>query len=318
MASIKKYLWIAHLFAIAVCAYFLAQTVTTYISLLLEEGGSAQLANQSPLKKGGATLLGSASEYDIVIKRNIFNSQDVAEEPKLPTEEARQAVDLSAEAVKTSLNIKVLGTLVVNGGRDRRSSATVVGGKSRKPEVFYVGDEDGFEDRTQLVRVKKHRIEFTNKGRLEYAMLEGVDENLSIFASAAEVHHKGEKTKKVSKSKSKASAEGVKVAEEKSFVIDQGELDEALGNLDRLYTEIRIVPNFKGGRPAGMKVLAVKPGSLFSKLGLKRGDVLERINGLELDIRKGMELFAQLREQKSLQLDIVRRGKNETLEYEIK
>ncbi len=67
-----------------------------------------------------------------------------------------------------------------------------------------------------------------------------------------------------------------------------------------------------------MKVLAVKPGSIFGKLGIKRGDILERINGLELDIKRGMELFGQLKDQKDLRIDLVRRGQNKTMEYEIR
>ena len=103
-----------------------------------------------------------------------------------------------------------------------------------------------------------------------------------------------------------------------AIIIDQSEVDDALSNLDRLYTEVRIVPNFKDGKPAGMKVLAIKPGSIFSKLGLQRGDVLERINGLDLDIKSGMKLFGQLKDQKNLKIELVRRGEPQTLEYEIR
>ncbi len=320
MATIKKYLWVAHLFAIAVCAYFVAQTVTTYLSMFLveETGRTATARPKSP--EESRILLGQVSGYDPVIERNVFNSAKIPVNVELPKEDIKKtAVDLEGPAVKTSLNIKVLGTLVVDGGKDRRSSATIVGGKSRKPGVYFVLGDEVFEDGVELVRVKKHRIEFTNKGRLEYAMLEGISEDITLFARAEDVHGKSDGKKHPSKRKTPKSRESApKASGDKHFVIDQREVDEALANLDRLYTEVRIVPNFRDGQPAGMKILAVKPGSIFSKLGLRRGDVLERINGMELDIKRGMELFAQLRDQKNLKIDLVRRGKNETLEYEIK
>jgi general secretion pathway protein C len=319
VATIKKYLWVAHLFVIAVCSYFIAQTVTTYISMMFERESTVSVTAKERAKEEQTVLLSSVSDYETIVNRNIFNSEEVPVDlAPPPDDEVSEPVDTSGSAVKTTLNIKVLGTLVVDGGNDRRSSATVVGGKSRKPGVFFVGGLETFEEGVELIKVKKYRIEFVNKGRLEYAILEGVKEELTIFAKSEDVHGKEDK-KGPRKDRREESREIEPVSTDKSpFVIDQREVDEALSNLDRLYTEIRIVPNFRNGQPAGMKILAVKPGSIFSKLGLKRGDVLERINGLELDIRRGMELFSQLREQKNLRIDLVRRGINKTLEYEIR
>lgn len=321
MATIKKYLWVAHLFAIAVCAYFFAQTVTAYLSGVLEGESDVSLAAKAlPSEKVGLVQV-SVDDYKTVIDRNIFNSEDVPVELEPPPGEAKdedKSIDLSGPAVKTTLNIKVLGTLVVGEGKDRRSSATIVGGKSRKASVYYVKGEETFQDGVELLQVQKDRILFSNGGRLEYALLEGVIEKLTIFAKAEDVHGKSSQEKKRTVGTGELRRAAEPEASENAFVIDQREVDEALANLDRLVTEIRITPNFRGGQVAGMKVLAIKPGTIFSKLGLRRGDILERINGLELDIRRGMELFSQLKDQKNLRIDLVRRGKNKTLEYEIK
>lgn len=323
MLSIKKYLWVAHLFVIAICSYFAAQTVTTYVSMMLEEGGGQIGLVRQPLAQAALSRLEDEEAYEVVVERNIFNSAETPEEPLLPPELAKQEVDLSGPAQKTSLGIKVLGTLVVGEGTDRRSSATVSGGKARKADVYFVKGKESFADDVELVKVMKDRIEFVNKGRLEYAMLEGLVEDITIFARAEDVHYKDDGKKKSARRPAiRREREEEEEAEEESggdvVTIDQQEVDDALSNLDKLYTEIRIVPNFKDGKAAGMKVLAVKPGSLFSKLGLKRGDVLERINGLELDIKRGMELFGQLKNQKSLKVELVRRGQSKTLEYEIR
>jgi len=50
----------------------------------------------------------------------------------------------------------------------------------------------------------------------------------------------------------------------------------------------------------------------------KRGDVLQRINGIDLDVRKGFEIFSQLKDQKNLSLDLIRGGANQTVDYEIR
>ncbi len=81
---------------------------------------------------------------------------------------------------------------------------------------------------------------------------------------------------------------------------------------------MRAVPHFKDGNPNGLKLLSVRAGSLFSKLGLQRGDILQKINGMDLDIKKGLEIFNQLKSENNIVMVIERKGAPQTLEYEIK
>lgn len=319
--SFRKYLWVVHLVAIAACSFFAAQTVATYLSALL--GGTAKVQIRRPSEKDQVVRETPEKEdFEPIVARNIFNSAQVA-----PEEGGGQAVagagdqlmDPNAVAIKTALPIKILGVLSVGDGQDRRSSATISGGTGGGTDVYFVEDtEKRFAEGTKLVRVAKDRIEFINGGRLEYAELEDVKVTLSILRGPGEVHGKGEGGEPAP-SGGVARTDTIAADEGKGrYTVDQREIDEALTNLDKLYTEVRIVPNFKGGKPAGLKVLSVKPGSLFSKLGIQRGDVLEKINGMEMDIKRGMELFGQLKDQKNLTIDIERKGQNKTLEYEIR
>lgn len=316
MLAIRQYDWALHLGMIALWAYLLAQSVTTSIGGKLEavaEKEPARTARPIPPARGEEEEEAELEGYNIIVERNIFNSAasgvaTAAEE--LPPEQLGEL----GPAVKTNLDIKVLGTLVVGDGTDRRSSAVIAGGKGRGAEAYYPGEEPSFAPNVKLRLVAKDRIEFLNGGRLEYAELEDFASKKSIFASAEEIHGKAPSLREegaVTEPPSRASAEN-------RITIEQREIDEALQNLDKLMTEIRIVPNFKGGQPAGMKVLSVKPGSVISKLGVKRGDILEKINGEELDIKKGMELFSQMKDLKNFSLEISRGGKNQTLEYEIR
>ncbi|HPM41693.1 MAG TPA: general secretion pathway protein GspC, partial [bacterium] len=76
--------------------------------------------------------------------------------------------------------------------------------------------------------------------------------------------------------------------------------------------------NFSGGKVSGMKILSVKGDSIFAKLGMRRGDVLQKINGMELDVKRGFEIFNQLKDSKNIQLDLIRQGQPTSLEYEIR
>ncbi|MBI1908892.1 MAG: hypothetical protein HYS22_01835 [Deltaproteobacteria bacterium] len=304
---------------IAAGSYFLAQTVSTYVAALLGGEIKAQMRRSGPVTRL-AKEVPEKGDYEMIAVRNIFNSaqEGLGEDSGGTTVGAGdQILDPQATAVKTALPIKVLGVLVIGEGEDRRSSATISGGSGAGGvDVYFVGDtEKRFAEGTKMVRVSKNRVEFINGGRLEYAELEDISAKLSIFQSPDEVHGGG-----------KAGGPALAAAHEKEgveeargrFTIDQREVDEALANLDKLYTEVRIVPNFKAGKPSGLKILSIKPGSLFSKLGMQRGDVLERINGIEMDIKRGMEIFSQLKDSKNLTIDLERNGKGRTLEYEIR
>ncbi len=318
MYSIKQYDWTLHMAAIALCAYFLAKAVTTHVGGVLEA-----LPEAAPLKAQKPVMPPAESEetdeemnlerYEAIVTRNIFNSAESGVMKEEGEAISPEQIGELGPAVKTSLGIKVFSTLVVGEGTDRRSSAIVSGGeaKGKKTEVYFVGDEQSFAPNVKLTKVDKSRIEFVNGGRLEFAELEDFASKKSIFGSPEEVHFKeGEKGEKGEPTAASESATKV--------TLDQREIDEALQNMDKLYSEIRIVPNFKGGRPAGMKVLSIKPGSVVSKLGIRRGDILEKLNGQELDVQRGMELFSSMREMKNFSLDVVRGGKNQTLEYEIR
>lgn len=51
---------------------------------------------------------------------------------------------------------------------------------------------------------------------------------------------------------------------------------------DWLWTGARVVPNFTGGQAQGLRMFAVRPGSLLSRLGIENGDTLLAINDVKL------------------------------------
>ncbi len=319
MYSLRRYDWTLHLAALVVCAYFLARAITTYLGGVLESASVsvAEVPAAQPVSaQGDAGGDVSLDLYKVIEERNIFNSAEVAASPETgPSELNPEQLGELGPAVKTSLDIKVQSTLVIGDGTDRRSSAMISGGKAKGSKAYFVADEETFSPGVKLTKVDKNRVEFVNGGRLEYAELQDWASKKSVFAPPDEVHGKDAKgtgDKDKGKPADESASAGGKI------VLDQKEVDDALQNLDKLTQEVRIVPNFQDGKPAGMKVLSIKPGGLASKLGIRRGDVLEKVNGQELDIKRGMELFSTMKDSKNFSLDVTRGGKNQTLEYEIK
>lgn len=309
----KQYLWLFDLIAVIICSFFLAKITGVYLGKTLEYKRSIGVLKPAEVETA-AREQPDISEYKIILERNIFDSTQVPAEELLPGEEGAEVATPTGEAVKTSLDVRVMGVLVVGDGRDSRSSATIISGaKGGQPDVFAVGDEESFAPNTKLTHIAPDRIEFINSGRLEYAEVGG-EFGESIFGPPPSAGTIAAAPSKPAEDKGPL----VKLEGAGKYTIDQNEIDNALANLDRLYTEIRAVPNFVDGKVSGMKILSVKSGSVFGKLGLKRGDILQRINGMELDVRRGFEIFNQLKDQKSLTVDLIRQGTPQTFEYEIR
>jgi len=68
-----------------------------------------------------------------------------------------------------------------------------------------------------------------------------------------------------------------------------------------------------------MKLYSIRRGSIYSRLGLQNGDVVERINGSELNnIETGLELFGRLRGGSRIDVDIRRNGSTFRRMYRIR
>jgi general secretion pathway protein C len=112
---------------------------------------------------------------------------------------------------------------------------------------------------------------------------------------------------------------GIVAMENDRFIVEEAEVDRALENLPMLLTQARAVPYFRDGRAAGLRLFAVKTGSLYEKLGLKNGDILKSINDNSLsDLSQAMQLFERLKTERSIKITLERNSEDKEFNYEIK
>lgn len=71
----------------------------------------------------------------------------------------------------------------------------------------------------------------------------------------------------------------------------------------------RVVPAIKNGQPAGLKLYAIRPSSLYARLGLMNGDTISAINGEDVTSPdKALEVYSKLKTATEWKLDVTRRG----------
>ncbi|MGI6525765.1 MAG: type II secretion system protein N [Bdellovibrionota bacterium] len=104
-----------------------------------------------------------------------------------------------------------------------------------------------------------------------------------------------------------------------AIIVKESDLDAALSNLPQLLQQARAVPYFKDGKSIGLRLFAIRPGSLYEKVGLQNGDILKEINGNSMsDITQAIKLFETLKQEKNIIVKLERQRVDKTLRYSIR
>jgi len=136
---------------------------------------------------------------------------------------------------------------------------------------------------------------------------DGVDVNVEIVDDTKII---------VTQQKSNAS---VKRGPNGTFVMDQREVLASTKNMSQVLMQARALPYVEGGKTVGFRINEIVPGSIYTKMGLQNGDVIQRVNSQELDNpAKFFQLYQGLQNERSIAIDLIRNGQPQTLNYEIR
>ncbi|MEQ1795491.1 MAG: hypothetical protein ABL970_15015 [Nitrospira sp.] len=102
-------------------------------------------------------------------------------------------------------------------------------------------------------------------------------------------------------------------------VIDRREVEAAMADLPRLLTQARVVPYVVNGVPNGYRMDYIAPASFYEKIGIQYGDVLQRVNGVDVrDPSTMLSLFQQLKNERMVKVDMVRNNQKTTMTFELR
>jgi general secretion pathway protein C len=102
-------------------------------------------------------------------------------------------------------------------------------------------------------------------------------------------------------------------------VVDRREVEQAMSDLPKLLTQARAVPNMVNGSLNGFRIDYIAPASFYEKIGIQSGDVLQRVNGVDIrDPGTMFSLFQQLKNERTVKLDMVRNNQRSTMTYELR
>ncbi len=112
---------------------------------------------------------------------------------------------------------------------------------------------------------------------------------------------------------------GIKRVSDGKWMVDQKEVLASTENMNQILTQARALPYQEQGKTVGFRISEIVPGSIYEKIGLQNGDVIQRVNSQDVDDpAKFFQLYQGLRNERSISIDLIRSGQRQTLNYEIR
>jgi general secretion pathway protein C len=290
MTISPRYLVVANLVLLAAIAYVSSSVVGTAIAAKLVPPPTVHLIEPPPpMAKEGRK---ASAHYALITTRDIFNST------KPEPEKAK------GPPPKTELKVRLWGVAIRKHGG---SSCVIEDLGTHQQQLYKIGDT--VQGIAKVVSVEWDKVVLNRDGQ---------DEILELQADAKRPPGMTAATGAAPAAVTKPADEHIQLVGENQYVIDRSEVDSALENMSQLFTQVRAVPHFEGGKATGFRLFAIRQDSLFDKIGLKNGDIIQSINGQELsDPSRAMAMLTELRDMHELTVQALRNKQSITLGYRI-
>ncbi|MBW2057665.1 MAG: hypothetical protein JRH07_03495 [Deltaproteobacteria bacterium] len=302
---LNRHFWIVHLFLIGLFALALATVLSRMVEsrIRVDPNRAEPLVRQSVEDR--RTRRKPLSYYSVILDKNIFHAVVEKTPPKKGSSQKAQ-LDISQvrSLARTPLNVRLRGTAVREGGD---SFAIIEDRSTQKEDLYHIGDM--VLGQAKVMQIYRDRV---------VVLREGKKEVIELFANKEESKRRSRKAASP-KHKPLILGKGIRRVGANRWSVSREAIESAKANMSELMTQIRIIPNFTEGRPDGFKLLSIKRGSLFDRLGLRNGDVIREINGVFLDSpQKAIEIYGELESGRTISVGISRGGREQILNYDLK
>jgi general secretion pathway protein C len=192
---------------------------------------------------------------------------------------------LSSDTVPTQLGLKLLGTMT--SPTAGMSMASVYEAPTQRTRTVWEGSSlQGAE----ILTIERTRVVLLNNGRTEILDITSIPAAPGQAAMLLPPP---------------APATGLA----DTYAIQRQDVENTLANLNQVALQARVVPSFSNGIAKGFKLFAMRPDSIYARLGLKNGDILQRVNGFTLDSpTQTLEAYNHLRGSSRIELEFERDG----------
>jgi general secretion pathway protein C len=321
---LKKYGWVANLVLLGAAAWLLAKTVNTAVGAAIRPTPRAETGGGQVTAPAAAfASLDVDKLYPLIGQKPppVVVAGSASEAPPPP----KTCSDLQAAPVATSLRAQLVAGIVSE--KPIRSVAVIADKSNGQTRSFGVGDE---VQGARLLSVERIRDEQDPSGRsfrvVAIVCHDGRKEFIGfdsggggpVAVAAPNVGVAPVPPPASDPGGAAMAPDGVKKIADNKYDVKKSVLDSTLSNLNSVATQARIVPSFKNGVANGFKVFSIQPNSFYSAIGVENGDVIQKINGYEINSPdKALEIYQKLREARHVTVDLERGGQTIRKEYNV-
>ena len=302
---LKRYFWLAYVVFVTVAGVMAADIAKEYATARLSEPAVQRSARASTLASPQTARMRLA-DYAIVSERNVFNANP-APENKAPA--------VVPQAVQpTQLRLRLIG-IVAGASADRQYAVIEDLQRGGSQDLYQIGDT---VQRAAIVDI-----------RPDCVLLNANQQNEKLcfdYNVASETNGSGgPPARRRRDARSQAASAADKASDDDVVRVDQGTwrvkrdlITEQFADLGTLSRQVRVVPHTIQGRPSGFRLTRLRPG-LLQRIGLLNGDVLQRVNGLNINSpEEALKAYQAVQSEPTVRIEILRRNSPTTLTYEIR
>ncbi|WP_457551874.1 type II secretion system protein N [Desulfobacula sp.] len=216
------------------------------------------------------------NQYEIIVKRNLFKVE--IEEKKSSDKKSTKSKEPEKLEI-TGLKLILWGT--VTGGNN--VYAVIENKKLSQQDLYEVGDSI---QGAKIKQISRHEIILSYQGKDQVLEMETDNKNISTPKMPMEWGNIN------------------KMTDDKIFK------NISSDNIDVLIKQIKIRPHFSEGEPDGLMVYGIKPNSILKQLGIKNGDIIKDINGMEtLSSEDVSSFYNEIKLTENTKITLLRQGK---------
>ncbi|MEW6409952.1 MAG: type II secretion system protein N [Nitrospirota bacterium] len=230
------------------------------------------------------------------VVESIKELKDRTDKLKVIPTQSSYTPDISPQKQDTSLqNLRLIGTVIGENRKDSKECffAVIEDTTQKKQNLYRINDSvrDGWKI-TKILKNKVYIVSGLRKEVLETRFIEEVSPAVKSDTGRYTTNR---------------------------YILDYRDVQSALADLNIVMTHARVIPEISEGKTHGYKIFEIIPNSIYSKVGLINGDIIQRINGVELKSPETIyHLFDQLKNQREITIDLLRRGDKMSILAEIR
>ena len=305
---LKRYFWLAYLLLVTAAAVMAADIANGYVTMWLSASSL-----RPPVQIAGTATTAvkreTPADYAIISARNLFNANPPSGEAT-PVAEAK----IVEEVVQpTQLRLRLIG-IVAADSLQRQYAIIEDLQRSGTQDLYQIGD---VVQRAAIIDIRAECVLLDTRRQREKLCFDYNDGARDTNGNFLPPQRRDRRSPSAAPPGESSDDDIVRV-DQGTWRVKRELIMDQFADLGTLSRQVRVTPHTIQGRPSGFRLTRLRPG-LLQRIGLINGDVLQRVNGLDINSpEEALKAYQAVQSEPTVRLEILRRNSPTTLTYEIR